>query len=87
MRVPEELLASVEMHWIRRLRPELNKKLGRPSSGKGWAMFFGEQDFRNFLLTRHRARHPGTLSRASPVRVEPVREVQREILLEPWRML
>ena len=33
MRVPAELLDSVEMHWIQRLRPELNKlHPGRQSS-------------------------------------------------------
>ena len=40
MRVPEEQLASVEMHWIRRLRPQLNihpsdhSKPGRRATGK-----------------------------------------------------
>jgi len=29
LRVPEELLHSVEMHWIRRLRPSLNVGAGR----------------------------------------------------------
>jgi Ribbon-helix-helix protein, copG family len=45
MRVPKERLASVEMHWIRRLQPRLNKLLypqndgvrpgpGRPATGR-----------------------------------------------------
>jgi hypothetical protein len=45
MRVPEERLASVELHWVRRLQPKLNRLLypqregvrpgpGRPATGK-----------------------------------------------------
>jgi excinuclease UvrABC nuclease subunit len=33
MRVSEEMLSSVEMHWIQRLQPELNRHAGRPSLG------------------------------------------------------
>jgi hypothetical protein len=34
MRVPAKLLSSIEMHWIHQLRPELNKYIGRPHSGR-----------------------------------------------------
>ena len=31
MRVPEELLRTIEMHWIHRLRPELNARISSTS--------------------------------------------------------
>jgi hypothetical protein len=36
MRVPEESLAAIEMHWIQRLQPELNRHGGRPPKGEDY---------------------------------------------------
>jgi hypothetical protein len=39
MRVPEEMLSAIEMQWIQRLQPRLNRSLGRPKSGKDTVTF------------------------------------------------